>query len=215
MLKPFAERSHEKMKEVLKEVNAPGPEVHYYMIRGGKDKTNITVWETGTVGGEYIKTYGHYHVGQLDETYWILEGEGIVLLQKRKEDSEGNPIDDQIESFKAIKVKEGDSVFIPSGTGHLVVNTGKTWLVTKDDSPVNFAEVDPVSLPGHADYEPLKKLKGFAYYVVDQEGEPKLIKNGNYKEVPEPEWLTPDAYQQALGQLNDKNETSSFSLHSK
>lgn len=198
MLRPFADRPHEKMREALAYPAAAGPEVHYYMIRGGKDKTNITVWETGTVGGEYIKTYGHYHVGNLDETYWILEGEGIVLLQTRKQDSSGNPIDDEIESFIAIKVKEGDSVFIPSGTGHLVVNTGQTWLVTKDDSPVNFEEKDPVSLPGHADYEPVKKLQGFAYYAVEENGEPILVKNPKYKVVPEPQWLTPEEYAQKL-----------------
>jgi len=191
MLKPYAARDHEKMKEVLMHPEAAGPEIHYYMIRGGKDKKNITVWETGTVGGEYIKTYGHYHVGKLDETYWILEGEGIVLLQKRKQDK-----DDEIEVFYAISVKAGDSVFIPSGMGHLVVNMGKQWLVTSDDSPVNFEEADPVSLPGHADYEPLKKLHGFAYYVVEQNGKPTLVKNPNYKVIPEPCWLTPKEYAQ-------------------
>lgn len=194
MLKPFAQRPHEKMKEVLMNPGATGPEVHYYMIRGGDQKTNITIWETGTVDGEYIKTYGHYHVGELDETYWIVSGEGVVLLQTRKKDSNGNPMDDEIESFTAIKVKEGDSVFIPSGTGHLVVNTGNIWLVTRDDSPVNFEEADPVSLPGHADYEPLKKLHGFAYYAIDDGGQPKLVKNKNYKSVPEAQWLTPQEY---------------------
>lgn len=184
MLKPFADRPHEKMKEVLMNPDAPGPEIHYYMIRGGTDKKNITVWETGTVGGEYIKTYGHYHVGKLDETYWVIHGEGVVLLQTRKLDSQGNPIDDEIESFKALRVKAEDHVFIPSGTGHLVANIGKTWLVTTDDSPVNFEEVNPVSLPGHADYEPVKKMKGFAYYVVEENGQPKLVRNPNYKIVP-------------------------------
>lgn len=194
MLRPFADRPQEKMKEVLMDPNAPGPEIHYYMIRGGKDKKNITVWETGTVGGEYIKTYGHYHVGKLDETYWVIAGEGIVLLQTRKVSGDGNPIDDEIDKFYAIKVKAGDSVFIPSETGHLVVNTGKTWLVTADDSPVNFAEADPVSLPGHADYEAVKKMRGFAYYVVEKDGQPELVKNDNYKVVPEPSWLTPEEY---------------------
>jgi len=191
MLKPYAERTHEKMKEVLMNPEAEGPEIHYYMIRGGDKKKNITIWESGTVGGEYIKTYGHYHVGALDETYWIVHGEGIALLQKRKTAENGEPIDDEIEEFKAIAVKEGDKVFIPSGFGHLVVNTGKEWLVTVDDSPVNFEEVDPVSLPGHADYEPLKKLRGFAYYVVEENGKPKLLKNPNYKVVPEAEITTP------------------------
>lgn len=197
MLKPFAAREHEKMKEVLMHPDAPGPEIHYYMIRGGVDKTNITVWEAGTVGGEYIKTYGHYHVGKLDETYHIVAGEGIVLLQKRKEEN-GNPTDDEIESFYAIKVSVGDRVFIPSGTGHLVANIGKTWLVTVDDSPVNFAEVDPVSLPGHADYTPVKKLHGFAYYLVEENGQPTLVKNPNYKSVPEAIWLTPEEYKEKL-----------------
>lgn len=198
MLKPFANRPHEKMKEVLMHPDDSGPEIHYYMIRGGVDKTNITVWETGTVGGEYIKTYGHYHVGKLDETYWILAGEGIVLLQTRKLDSDHHPIDDEIESFYAIKVHEGDSVFIPSGTGHLVVNTGKTWLVTKDDSPVNFEEKNPVSLPGHADYLAVQKMQGFAYYVVEKNGKPTLVKNPKYKVIPEPQWLTPEEYAKSL-----------------
>ncbi|MBI2601322.1 hypothetical protein HYW42_05225 [Candidatus Daviesbacteria bacterium] len=198
MLKPFAPREHGKMKEVLLAPDAPGPEIHYYMIRGGSDKTNITVWETGTIGGEYIKTYGHYHVGRISETYHIIEGEGVVLLQIRKNDSNGQPIDDEIESFMAIKVKKGDAVFMPAGTAHLVANTGKKWLVTSDDSPVNFEETDPVSLPGHADYEPIKKLRGFAYYLIEENGEPKLTRNINYKKVPDPVWLTLQEYQKTI-----------------
>ena len=189
MITPFAERTHEKMKEVLMAPEAQGPAIHYYMIRGGKDKRNITVWESGTVGGEYIKTYGHYHVGKLDETYTFLAGEGIALLQIRATDAEGKPIDDEIVTFQALTVKAGDSLFIPSGTGHMVVNTGNTWLVTSDDSPVNFEEVDPVSLPGHADYEPMKKLHGFAYYVVDQAGKAVLVPNKHYKKAPEAQIL--------------------------
>ncbi|MDP4007299.1 MAG: glucose-6-phosphate isomerase family protein [bacterium] len=184
-MKPFAERTHEKMKEVLMDPAAQGPEVYYYMIRGGKEKKNITVWETGIVGREYIKTYGHYHVGELDETYWVLYGEGIVLLQTRKTGSNGKPVDDEIETFKAIRVKKGDGVFIPAETGHLAVNIGKTWLVTADDSPVNFKEKDPVSLPGHADYDAVQKMQGFAYYVVEDGGEPKLVKNPRYRAIPE------------------------------
>lgn len=184
MLNPYASRKQEEMKEVLMSPEASGPAIHYHMIRGGKDKKNITILESGTVGGEYIKTYGHYHIGNLDETYWIAEGEGIVVLQKRKIDSNGKPIDDKIESFQAIAVKKGDSVFIPSGAGHLLVNTGKTWLVAIDDSPVNFDEAHPVSLPRHADYEPVKKMRGFAYYAIEENNRPKLIKNLNYKEIP-------------------------------
>lgn len=169
--------------------DAPGPAIHYYMIRGGKDKRNVTVWETGTVDGEYIKTYGHYHLGKLDETYWILLGEGVVLQQKLADPTKP----DVVEEFKVIKVKAGDSCYMPLGYGHLVVNIGKTWLVTADDSPVAGPD-DSASMPGHADYEMVKKMRGFAYYVVEKDlprvdggkagGKgPVLVPNKLYKEV--------------------------------
>ncbi len=161
--------------------SAAGPAIHYYMIRGGTKKKNITVWESGTVGGEYIKTYGHYHVGELDETYWITQGEGIALLQKLVE-IDGKPHADRVEEFKAIKVKAGDSVYMPPGYGHLLVNTGHEWFVTADNSPVDGA-ADNASMPGHADYEMVKQMQGFAYYVVDRAGVPTLVPNPRYTEV--------------------------------
>src|SRR3989338_4869649 len=122
--KHYAGRSHEKMQEVLMDPKGMGPAIHYYMIRGGKGQKNITVWEPGTVSGEYIKTYGHYHVGALDETYWVIFGTGIALLQKLAVDGKGQMIPDVVEEFKAIQVKQGDQIYMASGYGHLVVNTG-------------------------------------------------------------------------------------------
>lgn len=185
MFKPFAERTQEKMQEVLMNSSAVAPAVHYYMIRGGKNKTNITVWESGTIDGEYIKTYGHYHVGDISETYTILQGTGILLLQKRKMGTDGKAIDDEIESFQALAVKAGDRIFITPEIGHLMVNTGDIWLVTSDDSPVYPDDVDPVGLPGHADYEVVKKLSGFAYFVINKDGKPTLVKNPKYKTIPD------------------------------
>jgi oxalate decarboxylase/phosphoglucose isomerase-like protein (cupin superfamily) len=72
---------------------------------------------------------------------------------------------------------------MPAGYGHLVANTGTTYFVTADDSPINFDEANAVSLPGHADYEPVKLMQGFAYYVVESNGKPALKKNPKYKEV--------------------------------
>ncbi|NTU46974.1 hypothetical protein HGA88_05095 [Candidatus Roizmanbacteria bacterium] len=181
--KHFASRTHEKMQEVLMDPQGVGPAIHYYMIRGGRDQRNITVWEPGTVSGEYIKTYGHYHVGNLDETYWFIQGEGIALLQKLAVDEQGNMIADQVEEFKAIPAKPGERLFIPSSYGHLVVNVGTTYFVTADDSIVDFEERDPVSLPGHADYQLVKQMQGFAYYVVENEGKPALKKNPRYKSI--------------------------------
>lgn len=188
MYLPFAVRRHEEMKDVLADPSAYGPQIHYYMIRGGVDKTNITVWESGIVGREYIKTYGHYHVGNVGEIYRIVGGDGIVLLQKRKIDRDYIPIDEKIEVFIAIKVKSGDRVYMPPEFGHLVVNIGKTWLVTIDNSPLR--PTDDAQLPSHANYESVRKMHGFAYYAIDDCGKPKLIKNINYNIVPEPQWLT-------------------------
>jgi oxalate decarboxylase/phosphoglucose isomerase-like protein (cupin superfamily) len=184
MFVPFAERDNEKMKEVLMNPKAEAPAIHYYMIRGGTHKTNITVWEAGTVGGEYIKTYGHYHVGDISETYSIIQGVGVLLMQERKMGKDGQPIDDEIETFRAMRVKAGDVIYISPSVGHLLVNTGHTWLVTSDDSPVYENDVDPVGLPGHADYEAVKKMGGFAYFVIEKNGFPALVKNPKYKTVP-------------------------------
>ncbi|MFZ2556241.1 MAG: glucose-6-phosphate isomerase family protein [Minisyncoccia bacterium] len=176
----LAVRPHEKMRDVLMHPDASvAPPVHYYMIRGGTDMRNITVWEPGTIDGEYIKTYGHYHIGQLDETYWVLFGEGVILQQKLVDETDPA----RVELFRAIVVKPGDSVYMPPGHGHLAVNIGKTYFVTADDSPVDFGDADPVSMPGHADYEMVKAMRGFAYYVVEKEGKPALIKNALYTEV--------------------------------
>jgi glucose-6-phosphate isomerase len=181
--KHYAARTHEKMQEVLMDPNGTGPSIHYYMIRGGVDQKNITVWEPGTISGEYIKTYGHYHVGELAETYWFIYGQGIALLQKLATDENGNMIADVVEEFKIIHATPGSSVFIPAGYGHLVVNVGNTYFSTADDSPVNFGEQNPSGMPGHADYQLVKQMQGFAYYVVEHEGKPALKRNPKYKSI--------------------------------
>ena len=182
----YASRTQEKMRQALMNPAAVGPEIHYHMIRGGNNQ-NVTVWERGKVGNEYIKTYGHYHVGDISETYRVLYGEGIAVVQKRVAGANGTPINDEIEGIYVVHIKSGDALYMPSGWGHLVANIGNGFLVTIDDSPVSFDKADPVSLPGHADYEAVKAMQGFAYYVVEEEGKPSLVKNPKYRKVPEVE----------------------------
>jgi len=183
--KRYGIRDRQMMTEVLMNPEAKGPDVHYHMVRGGKNLRNITIWEPGKVGNEYIKTYGHYHVGDISETYWIVYGEGITIAQKRVVGSDGEPVDEEIEEIRIVKVKAGEAVFMPRGWAHASVNIGKTFFATADDSPVNFEDVDPSSLPGHADYEPIKKMRGMAYYIIEEKGQPTLVKNPAYKKVPE------------------------------
>ena len=130
-MEPLALRTHKEMLPVLMNPESPGPAVHYYMIRGGSEKKNITVWEAGRVGDEYIKTFGHYHVQDFTETYEVLAGSGIILLQ--------SPIRDRaVEWIKAVYVTPGRKVIIPKLAGHLGINTGASWVVTIDDTPGNF-----------------------------------------------------------------------------
>ena len=110
----YAPRTHEKMQDVLMDPKGAGPAFHYYMIRGGSEQRNITVWEPGTISGEYIKTYGHYHIDDLSETYWVIYGQGVALLQKLAEDKNGKIIPNEVAEFKAIQVKAGQEIFMPT-----------------------------------------------------------------------------------------------------
>lgn len=181
--KHFAQKTFEQMKDVLMDPKANAPEIFYYMVRGGIDQRNITVWEPGTVGGEYIKSYGHYHLGDLNETYWILFGEGVALLQKMKLDKDGKIVPNEVLEFRAIKVKAGDTVKIPKGFGHVFVNTGRTFFVTADDTDVIFDDKTRSRYSGSTDYESVKKMQGFAYYVIDNNGTLLLRKNESYPNV--------------------------------
>lgn len=176
--KHLATRSHDAMKPVLMDPDAAGPAAHYYMIRGGSAQRNVTVWEPGTVGGEYIKAFGHYHADDLPETYWIVNGHGIALLQKMDGDDPAT-----LSEFKVIPVKAGDKLDIPIRYGHLVVNTSGTFLTTVDDSPVDFGDADPSGHPGHARYDKVEQMRGFAYYVVERDGKPALVRNPKYQAI--------------------------------
>jgi hypothetical protein len=66
-----------------------------------------------------------------------------------------------------------------------MANIGATWLITSDNSPLASEKKDDAAWPAHADYAPVKKLKGFAYYIVAKGGAPVFVKNPNYKIVPE------------------------------
>lgn len=159
-----------EMKPVLYRPEAEGPEEVYYMIRGNP---NITVINAGSIGGEYLKTLGHYHKNDSGEIYHVLFGKALFLLQKRV-----NGQAEHLEDVKIIKADQGDRIEILKGYAHTMINIGNTALVTTDNAPANASEVVN-------DYEPIKKMGGFAYFIVeDKNNEPSLVKNTNYKTVP-------------------------------
>lgn len=148
----------------------------YYMFRGISKKEDreiieknnlrydITVIPPGTIGKEYIKTAGHIHPlipntsVTYTELYEVVSGEGLYLLQK----TEGNKVLDAY----FVKAKNGDKIIIPPGYGHITINAGKGILIMANWVAHNFTSL----------YDPIKNLKGGAYFVTTE----KTLKNESY-----------------------------------
>jgi glucose-6-phosphate isomerase len=100
---------------------------HAY-LREQNIRFDITVIPPGTVGGEYVKTKGHYHplspsgIGY-PELYQVLAGEALYLLQRS-----------DLGDIVAVTAKAGEFVLIPPGYGHVTVNAGKEELVMANRS---------------------------------------------------------------------------------
>ena len=71
----------------------------------------LTILNAGTVKDEFFMTKGHVHRKKIPEFYILLEGEGILLLQKRK--------------IRVIKLKRGEVNLVPGDYAHRLINTGK------------------------------------------------------------------------------------------
>jgi glucose-6-phosphate isomerase len=170
-LKPDVRKLND-MREILADKefakNAPNIDL-YYMYRSLEKKDglryDITVIPTKVLGNEYNKTKGHFHVGEFQEIYTILEGSAIYLMQKL--DEAGNVID-----VYAVKAEKGDSIIIPSNYGHVTINPSKT----EDLKMANW-----VCENCKSDYSSFENLQGACYYYTKQ----GWIKNENYKNVPE------------------------------
>ena len=93
----------------------------------------------------------------------------------------------QVDEVFLVKVAQDDEVKITPEYGHSWTNTGKMPLILFDDWKA-----------GHhgSDYDMIKKLKGLAYYLIEENGQPKAIANPNYQNLPDPVWLTAQEFSQ-------------------
>lgn len=132
-------------------------------------------------GGEFPKTFGHYHGSDAPETYRVIEGKSILMLQKKHFDAEKKWVTDFVDQVILINALPGDEITIKSVWGHCWSNVGGTPFLTYD----NWRQ-------GHqpADYEVIAKLKGMAYYIGLEDGQLRLTPNPNYKNLPQPVWMT-------------------------
>lgn len=152
-------RSMTEMAKVLQKTNDKDYNFYnnnnYYMIRGNP---SITVLKPGLIAEEFNKTFGHFHIGNQAEIYQVIFGKGLMMLQNRANE------------VKIIKIKTGDKVEIPVGWAHTLINTGRTHLITADNS---FGEQ-------MNDYSPIAKKRGFYYYVIKDKNKIKFSKNPAY-----------------------------------
>jgi len=93
-----------------------------------------TAIRSGSVGGEYFMTKGHFHA-RLDtaELNWGIKGEGILLLM------------DENRAIRAEKVVPGSLHYIPGRVAHRMVNVGDEVFVFgaswPSDAGENYAKI--------------------------------------------------------------------------
>lgn len=175
------------MAPVLKNPESGGLDPVYWVFNGVSDKTwaNMTVWNYGEYGQEYPKTFGHYHPDDApDETYLVVEGEGILLLQKKYQEN-GIWFTGRVEEVLFIKAKMGDKIVINKDYGHSWSNIGGGPLITFDDWRIPHTP---------SDYREIEKHQGMAYYLIKENGQPKAIPNPKYSNLPEPKWVSAEEF---------------------
>lgn len=180
-MKLGTQKTLEELKPVLKDPESIGPDPVYFVFGDVSESewANITIIQNGKIGEEYPKTFGHYHSVDINETYQLLSGKGVFQM-----------VNKNLKEIYLIKAKPGDEIIITPEFGHSWSNTGSMPLISFDDWR-----------SGHkpSDYEDVKNLHGMPYYLVEDQGEPKAIPNPNYKDLPEPIWITAEEFKNRQG----------------
>lgn len=178
------------LKPVLKNPDASGPDPVYWVFgevagpRLAEGWANITIIAPGSFDGEYPKTFGHYHGTEVNETYHLVSGKGILVMQKKHIEN-GVFVPEMVDEVVLIKAAAGDEILITPQWGHSWSNVGSSPLISFDDWRAGHTPTD---------YEMIEKLQGLAYYLVEKNGEPVPVANPHYKNLPEPILMTVDQF---------------------
>jgi len=183
----YSTRELVELSKVLEDPQAQGPEVIYWMYRNTGRKVDAGVQEAYDLrydlscfravmlGREYMKTSGHYHPnvpGQdvaYPEIYEILHGEALYVMQKVT-DYGAAPDQVQIEDVIIARVSAGQKIIMPSGYGHVTVNTLGVPLLMSNWVSSRFSSF----------YGSVETSRGFGWYVVEESGEPTCVRNPKY-----------------------------------
>jgi glucose-6-phosphate isomerase len=168
-------RTLNELRPVLKDPQSNGPNPAYWVFRDIHDpeapqgeRSDITILALGTIGEEYVKTHGHYHLGEGIERYKLLRGQGLLMLQKPSAHFE------RIENVQLLHLVIDQLVAIPQGWGHTLINTGQELLVAENFEPLTISQI----------YTEHEKMHGAAYYILEKEGQLTIETNPSYQEVP-------------------------------
>jgi len=141
----------------------------------------LVLLPSGKVGREYIKTHGHYHstipgsrIG-FPEVYTHFYGTLYLLLQRRRD-----PEEDHLDDCVLISMIPGQSIMIPPGYAHILVNPST--------APGLMAGL--YSMDSAHNYAPIKRMAGAAYYVSNLNGQICFEPNPAYTNPPPLRTLT-------------------------
>lgn len=185
-MKISSTRDLASLKPVLQNPTASGPDLVYWVFSGVTHEKweNLTVITDEKLGQEYPKTYGHYHGHPIGEIYHLIEGQGILILQKKYYENE-KWIEDKVSEVILIKAQPGDEITITPEWGHSWSNVGNLPLLSYDDWREGHTE---------RDYDVMEKLHGLAYYLIEKDGQVTPIPNPNYQNLPEPIWMSAEEF---------------------
>lgn len=184
----YGTRSPEQLRKVLLDPDCELPEIIYWMLRdlGRKDlpdfkqshglRYDISIFHGVPFGPEYMKTSGHYHPiipgteAAWPEVYEIVDGQALYVLQ-RVDDIELGPDEVTVEDVIIVTGHQGDKVIMPPNYGHVTINTLDVPMVMSNWVSSRFSSV----------YGKVEEARGFAYYYLHGDGNPRWVRNPLYK----------------------------------
>ena len=154
------------------------------IIRKAGLRYDYTLIPPNDVGGESIKTYGHYHPESGDgltypEVYQVLDGRAFFIMQK--------PSGEKIEDVIVVEAKKWDVVVVPPNYGHVTINPADEDLITSNWVCRNFSSI----------YEPYTERRGACYYYINGE----WVRNRNYENTPEIRFAKPENVLEVKGNM--------------
>ena len=184
----YGTRLADQMRRVLLDRDCDLPEIIYWMLRdtGLKDQPDfkqahglrydISIFRGTHFGREFMKTSGHYHPlipgseVAWPEVYEIVDGTALYVLQKVNNIDLG-PDEVEVEDVIILEANPRDKAVMPPNYGHVTINSLPTPLVMSNWVSSHFSSV----------YGKVEESIGFAYYYLHGDGNPRWVKNPQYK----------------------------------